>query len=60
MECFKRVVNEIELNRSGPSYTVDTLRVFREHFGTGESLVFCLGTDAAGAVDQWYRPELLA
>lgn len=57
---FQTVVNAIELDRSGPSYTVDTLRVFREQFGTGESLVLCLGADAAGAVDQWYRPELLA
>ena len=56
----RAVVNEIELDRSGPSYTVDTLRVFREQFGIDESLVFCLGADAAGAVDQWYRPELLA
>jgi len=54
------VVNAIELDRSGPSYTVDTLRAFREQFGTGESLILCLGADAAGAVDQWYRPELLA
>ena len=54
------VVNSIELDRSGPSYTVDTLRAFREQFGADESLVFCLGADAADAVDQWYRPELLA
>lgn len=53
------VVNAIELDRIGPSYTVDTLRVFREQFGIEESLVFCLGADAARAVDQWYRPELL-
>ena len=53
------VVNAIELDRSGPSYTVDTLRAFREQFGADESLVFCLGADAADAVDQWYRPELL-
>lgn len=57
---FRTVVNAIELDRSGPSYTVDTLRAFREQFGTGESLVLCLGADAAGAVDEWYRPELLA
>ena len=57
---FQTVVNAIELDRSGPSYTEDTLRAFREQFGTGESLVLCLGTDAAGTIDQWYRPELLA
>ena len=54
------VVNAIELDRSGPSYTVDTLRAFREQCGKGESLILCLGADAAGDVDQWYRPELLA
>lgn len=58
-EMPQAVVNAIELDRSGPSYTVDTLRAFREQFGTDESLVFCLGADAAGAVDHWYRPELL-
>ncbi len=54
------VVNAIELDRRGPSYTVDTLRAFREQFGTGESLILCLGADTASAVDKWYRPELLA
>ena len=34
------VVNTIELDRSGPSYTVNTLRAFREQFGKGESLFY--------------------
>jgi nicotinate-nucleotide adenylyltransferase len=53
-------VNAIELDRDGPSYTVDTLRSLREQFGADESLVLCLGADAVQVIDQWYQPEMLA
>jgi len=52
-------VNAIELDRDGPSYTVDTLGALRERFGAEESLVLCLGADAVQVVDQWHQPEML-
>lgn len=53
-------VNTIELDRDGPSYTVDTLRALRAQVGGNDPLVLCLGADAVRAVDQWYQPEMLA
>lgn len=49
------IINLIEIHRPGPSYTIDTLRYFRSHFGEKESLVLCLGVDAAGGLERWHE-----
>lgn len=50
------VVDERELERAGPSYTVDTLgEVRREH--PGEPLCFIVGLDAFLRLDEWERWE---
>jgi nicotinate-nucleotide adenylyltransferase len=43
-----------ELERPGPSYTIDTLRTLREREPEAE-LVLLLGADAAAELDQWYQ-----
>jgi nicotinate-nucleotide adenylyltransferase len=43
-----------ELDRPGPSYTVDTLHTLRER-EPGAELVLLLGADAAAELDQWHR-----
>lgn len=43
-----------ELDRSGPSYTIDTLREFRQEFGA-RPLVLLLGADAFAGLRSWYR-----
>jgi nicotinate-nucleotide adenylyltransferase len=49
-------VSRIELERDGPSYTVDTLRALRE--GTpGDELFLILGGDQAAALGRWHEPE---
>ena len=50
-------INRIEFERSGPSYTIDTLNVLREQFGNDESFVLVLGADAIRKMDIWYKPR---
>ena len=49
-------VNTVELDRGGPSYMVDSLRLIRE-MQTNDSLVLLLGVDAFNAFDRWKSPE---
>jgi len=48
-----------ELERPEPSYTVDTVRAFRERFPGGE-LVLLLGTDQWRSFGQWKDPDRIA
>jgi nicotinate-nucleotide adenylyltransferase len=43
-----------ELDRPGPSYTVETLRALRAR-DPGAELVLLLGADAAAELDQWHK-----
>jgi nicotinate-nucleotide adenylyltransferase len=49
-------VSEVELGREGPSYTVDTLRHFREVHPEAE-LFFLLGADQLAEFQDWKEPE---
>ena len=48
----------VELERTGKSYTVDTLRVLAERH-PGDRLVFVVGCDAFRELGSWYEPEVL-
>ena len=48
--------SDIELRRSGPSYTSDTLRQLRERY-PGAELVFLMGTDMLLTIESWHEPE---
>jgi nicotinate-nucleotide adenylyltransferase len=48
-------VSSIELERSGPSYTIDTLTAIRAQVGVGTRLVFVLGSDAFAELHTWKR-----
>ena len=50
-------VSTVELERSGPSYTVDTLRELHEDYGPDARLFFILGTDAFERFGEWKEPE---
>jgi nicotinate-nucleotide adenylyltransferase len=53
-------VSRIELDREGPSYTVDTLRELRDR-GPDDELFLILGGDQAAALASWREPgEVLA
>jgi nicotinate-nucleotide adenylyltransferase len=51
-------VDGLELEREGPSYTVDTLRVFAERLAP-ERPVFIIGSDAFAELPLWREPETL-
>lgn len=50
-------VSDIEIQRSGLSYTVDTLRALKEKRGEGAEFYFILGWDALASVPMWKEPE---
>jgi nicotinate-nucleotide adenylyltransferase len=49
-------VSRLEVDREGPSYTVDTLRALNEESPEAE-LVWILGGDQAGMLRSWHEPE---
>ncbi len=48
-------VSDVDIRRSGPSYTVDTLRLLLARLGAGPELHFLLGADALDTLSKWYR-----
>ena len=49
-------LSRMELDRPGPSYTVDTLRELAER-RPGDELWLILGSDQAAALPRWHEPE---
>jgi len=52
-------VDDREVRREGPSYTVDTLEDYRRECGPDTPLVFLCGTDAFARIETWHRWESL-
>lgn len=50
-------VSAAEIDRPGPSYTIDTLRMFRREFGPETELFFITGADAVVEILTWRSPE---
>lgn len=50
-------VSTVELEASGPSYTIDTLKALREEYGPEAKLFFILGTDAFVRFEEWKNPQ---
>ncbi len=50
-------VSRIDIDRGGPTYTVDTLRAFRAFYGAKTELFFITGTDAVAEILTWKDPE---
>lgn len=54
-------ISLVELDRPGPSYLVDTLRLLRKEWGTEVELSFIIGWDSLEDFPDWYQPaEILA
>lgn len=52
-------MSRMELDRPGPSYTVDTLDELKSTLGNEDSLYFIVGPDALAAFHRWKEPERL-
>jgi nicotinate-nucleotide adenylyltransferase len=55
--CFQVASNEVE--RAGPSYTVDTLEELQQKLGADATLHFIMGMDALEQFHRWKEPERL-
>ncbi|MGI5853328.1 MAG: nicotinate-nucleotide adenylyltransferase [Bacillota bacterium] len=51
---------DIELQRSGPSYSVDTVAAIRETLAEHDEVYFIIGWDAFILFDSWHNPRRLA
>ncbi len=49
------ILDERELRRDGPSYTVDTLIELRKEIGTTRPVVLLVGADAFSGLPGWHR-----
>lgn len=52
-------VSRVDIDRPGPTYTVDTLRDLRVGYPDAD-LVFITGADAVAAMSTWYQAEEVA
>ena len=52
-------MSPIEVDRPGPTYTVDTLAELREELGSGVELYLVLGMDSVRELHRWRDPERL-
>lgn len=52
-------VSRLELDRPGPSYSVDTVRQIKAELGPGAQVYFLVGMDAAFELPTWHHPEEL-
>jgi nicotinate-nucleotide adenylyltransferase len=53
------LVSRVDIDRPGPTYTVDTLRDLREQYGPAAELFFITGADALGKILSWKDADQL-
>ncbi len=52
-------LSRVEVDRAGPSYTIDTLRWFREQLGPEPELYFITGADAILEIPAWREADAI-
>jgi len=50
-------VSRVDLDRAGPSYTVDTLHMLQAQYGASTQLYFIMGADSLMSFRVWHRPD---
>ena len=52
-------LSTVELEREGPSYSLDTLRQLKDQLGMDTELYFLVGCDALPDLHTWHQPQIL-
>ncbi|WP_406616374.1 nicotinate-nucleotide adenylyltransferase [Candidatus Caldatribacterium sp.] len=52
-------VSRVEIERPGPSYSIDTVRYFKSLWGEDTEIYFITGADAFAQISTWNNPEEL-
>ncbi len=52
-------LSRVDVDRKGPTYTVDTMRILRRQYGEGTDLYFIMGMDSLVNLPTWYEPAVL-
>lgn len=52
-------ISRVDVDRPGPSYTVDTISILQERFGQETELYFIMGLDSLVELPTWYEPQRL-
>lgn len=55
--CFE--ISRVDVDRPGPSYTVDTISILQERFGEETELFFVMGLDSLVELPTWHEPHRL-
>ena len=53
-------IDRMEIDRTGPSYAIDTVKALRERFGVEASLIWLMGADSLVALPSWNSWEKLS
>src|SRR5436853_590156 len=49
-------VDDIEMRRAGPSYTIDTAQELRQRSGSDDKIAWLIGADMLLYLPKWHRP----
>ena len=52
-------LSTIEIDRNGPTYTVETMETLREKLGSHRKIYFLMGADAVAGITLWKEPDRL-
>ena len=52
-------VSRVDIDRFGPCYTVDTIELLRDEWGSDVELYFIMGSDSLADVLTWHNPQRL-
>ncbi len=52
-------ISRVDIDRTGPTYTVDTIRLLNQELGPTTSLYFIMGMDSLASLPTWHKPEEL-
>jgi nicotinate-nucleotide adenylyltransferase len=52
-------ISAVDIDRPGPSYSVDTIAILQQQMGAGAKIFFLVGWDSLAELPQWKEPDRL-